>query len=502
MVGLATALTVWSASVWNSAGAAELAEGEEEEVLEDHTRLAPRPVPPKPSVAPPAKADRDAEPVKPRRTDESPKSDGPPKSDASADSDESVAPTKSGRADKSARSDRSENVTPRATEARTSSLFLHLYVGEGVPRAFAERAATSLASGVDAARFVVSDLDSHMLALAGVNKLLAGGDRALDRAETAFNESNLEGVFAGIAAAVPIYEAHLLALMERDGSLAKLRDAFRIRSVTSFLDGNEDAARADLDRVFVLQPDLDFDPKLFPSDMESIVTEQRLLFDELGTGSVEVSAKLAGIAVYLNGKLAGVAPLKVQDLRVGPTYVTLATPGHPASTKSVMIEGARSIVFTDEPVAWMGPLPELLGEARTEVGRKAFGRKLRALAGEVGTPELLLLARAERSPGEVSVQAFLYDTKSGRLVNQAEVSAAPDELARAVQELSVSVLAESLRVPDREQPRPGPRPWKHRYFWPAVGATATVTALVVGIVAAVSAGDDLGRRVVILGLSF
>lgn len=464
-------------------------EGEEEEVLEDNTR--PKPVEPKPEPKPKAKPK-----PKPKPTEAKPK---PVKPKRKPVEPVVVKPKPKPAKPKPAKPTPAKPVAKAPVVGAPRTIVAYAF-GQKLPAEVLVAVTAGLTNGLDAARYTVIDVDALYLDAAGEERDLRRADNQLEHAAALLQELDIPTAESALASAMHTYEQHLLRLVERDGGLARLGDVYRLQATARFLDGDDDGARAVLKRCFVLDPALDYDKKLFPPDMEQLVNEERLLFDELGRGALVVGEASRGAQVYVNGVARGLAPLEVADLPAGPNYVTLVMPGHPVTTTTVLVDGGAPVQVDEAlPLHADGPAAALR-VAASEVGKSPAGPLLRAAHEQLGSPdELLLAVAAPASTDELALSVYRYDMTSGKLIQKGERRVPAVAPTEATAELAQSLTSGALPfAPGSDESRPL---WKRRYFWHVTAGAAAL--VVIGVVVGVaSAGLSNAERVVILGVSF
>ncbi|MBI4508693.1 MAG: hypothetical protein HY698_03590 [Deltaproteobacteria bacterium] len=382
----------------------------------------------------------------------------------------------------------------------------HASGGDGAKASLVDQVQSSIVARLRAEGCRPVDVAALQAEHEDVASVLAHADQRLRQAEALLRLLHVSAANKALLEATEGYEQHLLALAERDGGLERLQAACRFGAIARYLENDEEGARATLSRCFVLAPDLDFDPAKFPPAMRAAVTESRLLFDELGTGSLEISAAEEPVTVLINSREVGRAPVRVDEVGPGPNYVTFLSDGRPPVTVSVLVRGAGHVeqVTPRLDVFRHGPLG-LLVQASALAGTRAMGEPVREVFQATGEPQFLLLVQVhDGMAGEAPVRGFLYD-RTGRLVAEKEGAVPISALSREVGLLVGSLVAPALSLGATLESETGWRAHmskiaRHRLFWPTVGAAALVTT---GVLLGVTGrGLSDGQRVVVLGMVF
>jgi hypothetical protein len=383
-----------------------------------------------------------------------------------------------------------------------SSLFVYVFPSPGVDPAITANVSVGLMSGVDHTKYQVVDLDKRFGGQEEAAKELAEADAAVVRAFQLLNELEIQAADTALELSVQLYEKHLVGLLARDGGLSKLAQAHAARAVARFLDGDEENAAKLLHRAFVSDPEV-ASLKLFPPEMAPMVARERLRFEELGTGSLEVVTPGVAAQAIVNGQDAAMTPAHFDDLPVGISYVTLSAQNRPTITVTVAIEPDETSRVVQEIPVYRGDPLAAVHAAEDEVGRKTIGDKLREAGRSVGDPDRMLLATTAPSQDGVLVTVYLYDMRTASLVGRNEGDAVLEDPTPAAEKLTRALMtAEPEIVVGRGVRDTSPPIWERSWFWPAVGvgAAVVVTGVLVGLAA--SGGLSDAERVVIFGVTF
>ncbi|MSP62449.1 MAG: PEGA domain-containing protein [Myxococcales bacterium] len=351
---------------------------------------------------------------------------------------------------------------------------------------------------------------------------LGDADEKLKDAQAAFEQMDLENARGKAEGAIKLYERYLPQLAAEEDGLTHIRNAWIRLAAVRFFDGNNDGAKDALRHVFALDPLAEFSPKMFPPQMKKVVIESRLLFDALGTGKINVLSDPPRATVFVNGIVKGTAPVVVEEVPAGPSYVSVRRRGFAPQTVVAEVNGggdeARSEItltrFDNDPIGPLGQVRTQLGseEAPPEVVEAA--RKLRV--------DLLVAVQIAKDSAGLHVTAFLYDARPKRLLRRVEkvgpVGSAAETAQQAAKELLTDVRLDGVYAQPTPPEKTGFftmivekvgegwtlwRGWK--YFWPSVGALVGV--VVVSIVIGVGVGGRAspppgftpGEQVILLG---
>lgn len=327
-------------------------------------------------------------------------------------------------------------------------------------------------------------------------------DKALKRSDQGLVEGrrrvkNLEeGALDLLDWAADEYARYLPQLLARDGNADRLMQVFIQMTIVQFLNEEMEAAADALRRALVLHPDLDYSRKLFPPQLEQFVIQERLLFDELGTGSMEVSVKGADVTVYVNGiergQTRGQEVVRIDDLRAGPNIVTLVADGIEPVVLTGLVDGGH--VAKVEGAVKLPPSTDggPLGGTRGDVGAPTASKAIAAAGKELGAEALVLVVPTARG-NILELVASVYDLRSGSLAARGDLEAERDQPGPDAGEMVRGLVANTHWKPAVDL-QVKPPIWKHKYFWPAVGVAAGVVlvAVVVSATSGLSNGEKIG----------
>jgi hypothetical protein len=246
--------------------------------------------------------------------------------------------------------------------------------------------------------------------LAGAS--LAELDRAFEGARVAYLRGDYEGSVRTLRTVVEGLE-----------KLPDGADAFAqwtrvmLRLARSELNlGQEEAARASIERLVRAAPEVEVDRTLYPASFANEVEKARTALKTAATHPLTVSSSAAGARVYLNGRDVGTAPLTLAlprgtyklsgghgTLLAGPLFVELGDEDQEVFLDFTIPEALR-------PGA--GPGLALLDEDRS--------RWIVAAGAHLRLDEFLAVSLVEEG-GARHVVGSLYDVRRGMLVREARV---------------------------------------------------------------------------------
>ncbi len=250
-------------------------------------------------------------------------------------------------------------------------------------------AATLLKGGIAAYRAL--ELDAAM--------------QKLNKAKTAFrNNLSEEGAFEGLRAA-QFYLA-MSYLAKKDKS----------------------RAREELLQALVLDPERKtrkLSEKLYSNEVSKLYEEARRDAGQMSKGDLEISTQAGGELVYVDGKSAGAAPVRVSELPTGEHFVRVEAEGRePYFAAQTVVAGENRVVVGLKPIRKVDPvrLFSPVGSASDiDHDRASFLDEMGlALGGDI----FVLLA-----PEQGQVSAQLYDQRSQE-VTVLEKDKTPSGLAR------------------------------------------------------------------------
>ncbi len=161
----------------------------------------------------------------------------------------------------------------------------------------------------------------------------AEGLRASARAR--FEELELDAAERGYTKA--LQKLDKAAALSED--LRPLIDTLAMLAAANLLVGQERRARALLERLLVLDIDVRPSETVFNPQMMAVFDAVQARVRAVETQPLEIEVDPPGAAVFFDGKLAGVAPLTLNEVRRGKHYVTAALKGFQTAGRVVDAKG-------------------------------------------------------------------------------------------------------------------------------------------------------------------
>lgn len=345
-------------------------------------------------------------------------------------------------------------------------------------------------------------------------------DQAIDLVERAQEHlTNLESAKAieRLEKAVELFEYSFLGLIRIKPRTKPLADALRLLATAYFQDGQAKKAQETLQRLLVLEPKTAFDPKLFPQAMAQLVDDERLMFDEFGSSTVEITTEPPGARVYLNARRVGRSPMEAQGVRRGFHYLTARLPGYRTTTMGLEVDPPKLAKITIKLRRFKrDPVPDM-ARAFLEMGQPRPGPGLTALAARLNV-DMIVIGKASPDQDLGLISLHLYDFRlktllKGPVSTKVSQDFPKDKVDEALRMLFADVPLDGKRpeqAPVVEKParRSFPETWasfrRSKGFWPTVGVVAgvVVTGVVVGLAVGLQPRGDLeprGWRHVVLG---
>jgi PEGA domain len=373
-------------------------------------------------------------------------------------------------------------------------------------------------------RFVFKPLAGLLEPTDDVPRFLGEADIAVVDADQAFSEMDLAKAKTLLQTAIDTYTKYLPQLAERGGGITPLRDAYVRLAKTRFFDGDNDGSRDALRYIWVLDPELNFNPKMFPPQMKKEVVEAKLLFQTLGNGKLTIDSDPQGAEVWLNGvKLPKVTPVET-EAPPGPNLVSYKHRGYVSITKMFEINGGGEAAAAVQGLERHANNPLAgINRARLHLDEARLPHELHDTVKSLDHEMILLLrfGRHDEPDGSFTTQlsAYLYDARPDRVIKKGErrvpEAAVPDASRDLAKELTAGIRLDGVWVPPII-PKPPSKSslWfahvKERLsdfrhssaFWYVVGgvAGAAVLATVVGVsVSAEQHQRTINNSVVLLG---
>jgi hypothetical protein len=355
-------------------------------------------------------------------------------------------------------------------------------------------------------------------------RLLGEADLQSVDADDALAQGDVEKAKQLLEKALKTYQGNLPRLAERGGGLDPFRDAWLKMARARFFDGDQKGAREALRFAFVLDPSIKWDPRKFPAAMKKVIVESRLLFDTLGSGTLNIDSDPPGATVYLNGKKLGKpTPLEAVPAPPGPNYISYERRDWlPVSAIFEVAGGGESASAVRSLEHFPGrPLQPLLRAQKQldhGAGASAYrGPPMLKDGAEKMNVDMLVLVRLEREDAGLKLIGYLYDARTDLILKRLEKLAPENDLAPPSGELAkeltsgVRLDGEVEKVVPPRRPSAGERLSarmkefrQSKAFWPVIGGV--VGAIVVGTVVGVGIGVggqhhglSPGEQVVLIG---
>jgi outer membrane biosynthesis protein TonB len=331
-------------------------------------------------------------------------------------------------------------------------------------------------------------------------RLLGEADLQSMDAEDALTQGDVEKAKQLLEKALRTYQSYLPQLAVRGGGLEPFRDAWMRLARARFFDGDQKGARDAMRFVFVLDPNIRWDPKHFPAAMKKVVVEARLLFDTLGAGTLNIDSDPPGATVYLNGKkLDKTTPAEGVPAPPGPNYISYVRRDWVPVSAIFEVAGGGEVASAVRSLEHFPGRPlQPLFRAQKELDRGEAPPTLKESAAKLNV-DMMVLVRLERGEGGTHLYGYLYDARPDRILKRADKTAPEDTLSEAAHDLAKELLS-SVRL-DGTTPKPvvvkkpssGERmaaKWREfrhsKAFWYVVGGVAG--AIVVGTAVGVGVG--------------
>jgi hypothetical protein len=178
--------------------------------------------------------------------------------------------------------------------------------------------------------------------------------------------------------------------------------------------GRREEARATLEALLRGAPDLAVDPSLVPARLAEEIERERAALQALPAGTLVVGASAAGARVYVNGRLAGAAPVRL-DLPRGRCRVAGTTETSQVGPFDVEIrEGSREVLLDFSIPEALRPWAGQGVAARTD----ERSRTLLAVGHQLQLDRVVGVAEDGESQ---FVLASVYDVRRGRLEREARL---------------------------------------------------------------------------------
>ena len=173
-------------------------------------------------------------------------------------------------------------------------------------------------------------------------------------------------------------------------------------------------------RAISLGPGTPMDPTVFPREIREVHAERSTKLLET-KARIKVRSEPPGAAIYLDGRLVGIAPAKLRVKVAGPHLVRLVSDGYQPRAAVVDLQAGRAVELSRElePVRQADALRKLIEQAMREAGLEELTADDAILSlGEIlDVDELVLIRVLSTTERQVILEGFHYDFLDGQLIN-------------------------------------------------------------------------------------
>ncbi len=249
----------------------------------------------------------------------------------------------------------------------------------------------------------------------------------LDKGDRYFKRMRFRKAISALSSGVSRLERNLEWVEDYE----RLLEARMLLAVSYFRRGKEREGVEAFEQVLRLHPDRRLDAKEYPPVFTRVFEKARERLLSLRPGSLEVSADVAGAAVWLNGQNLGRAPLRVEALVPGANHVVVRSQGGRWAREVFIREGRKTSVEADlgGGRAAAGALAGALEQNRFDgETRRALLREAARLGGKYAM--VLVMSRGR---GVLSVAGFLGEVRSKRWVRLDKLSPDMDMISASIE---------------------------------------------------------------------
>lgn len=228
-----------------------------------------------------------------------------------------------------------------------------------------------------------------------------------------------------------------------------------------------------------------------PAAREALLTAQEQL-DAATPGRFELQVDVPRAEIYLDGRFAGVSPLRLNRVSPGEHLIRVRKDGfRPVIVRAVAREGELGFLDVSlTPLNNQGLLAKAVEEVEFEAGQPQAGPAMQELRAILLLDQVVVMRVVREAQGPPFVEAFLYDLRSLQRLAGARrpLTERSFEGHQALAERLLRELTEATRLGADLGEMVGPgEPWigedsflRTWWFWGGVG-TATVTAVLLGV---------------------
>lgn len=230
-------------------------------------------------------------------------------------------------------------------------------------------------------------------------------------------------------------------------------------------------------RVLTFREGLAFDRARYPAVAAPAFAEAQQRLRRIARGSVEFRTEPEGAEIFVDGRSRGASPLVIEGLRVGDHYATIKLPGYErfATRFSVARDFQQTYEYQLERSDQYVVLQQALRRVLPEIGAERAGPAIRELRGVLFVDQVVLGRIVDRG-GQLTVDTFLYDLRTGLRLKQVRLNARLSEpatlanLARRLYEgVDLRGFVEAPPPPPPPPPPPSRSVFTKWWFWGIMG---------------------------------
>jgi hypothetical protein len=238
------------------------------------------------------------------------------------------------------------------------------------------------------------------------------------------------------------------AMGKLEGGVAYLTDLSLATDILYYLgvchsfNGDEAKSEEAFLRAYVLAPDKQPDPDVFPPDVIDMFNLAVANVHEIGTGSLSVSSEPGAAQVYLDGKFMGLTPVTIDNIVAGKHFVRLVSVGHQLGGQTAVVQAGQTQtvnakLFPAYNAAKVFTLADGL-PAQLVKGVDVAAPSLGSISSALGVTQLLIVWVTSGDASYLSASFFVYDSMRSAVIAQRQGDSLP------VQEGTLSMKADEL----------------------------------------------------------